>query len=198
MKKALLPILTLLLAACGSPQQAEESTESANEMVEYVKDAHSHAVPSEAATTHLNLDIAVYFDRKLIRGVATYDIKTAESAQEIIFDTDDLTIEIVKDQNAGDLEYELKEADELGSALVVKLKPNTEKVAIAYTTGSSPEALQWLDPSQTSGGKEPFLFTQGQAILTRTWIPLQDITVACGANPPSKISSQPINLLFFD
>ncbi len=34
--------------------------------------------------------------------------------------------------------------------------------------------MQWLSPEQTTGGDHPFLFTQGQAILTRTWVPTQD------------------------
>ena len=36
------------------------------------------------------------------------------------------------------------------------------------------EAIQWLAPSQTKGGKLPYLFTQCQPSLCRTMIPLPD------------------------
>jgi aminopeptidase N len=34
--------------------------------------------------------------------------------------------------------------------------------------------MQWLGPEQTADRTHPYLFTQGQSILTRSWIPLQD------------------------
>lgn len=62
----------------------------------------------------------------------------------------------------------------MGSELVIHIKPATRKVKIAYSTSPEAATLQWLSPEQTAGGKKPFLFTQSQAILARTWIPLQD------------------------
>ncbi|MFM7681560.1 MAG: M1 family metallopeptidase, partial [Bacteroidota bacterium] len=50
----------------------------------------------------------------------------------------------------------------------------TSKINIYYQTTENSEALGWLDSNLTSSKSKPFLFTQGQAILTRTWIPLQD------------------------
>ena len=62
----------------------------------------------------------------------------------------------------------------LGQALEVVITPTTKKVNIYYTTSPTAAALDWIDASQTADKKHPFMFTQGQAILTRSWIPCQD------------------------
>jgi hypothetical protein len=50
----------------------------------------------------------------------------------------------------------------------------TRRIVVAYSTRPDAAALQWLTPGQTAGGQKPYLFSQGQAILTRTWVPTQD------------------------
>jgi aminopeptidase N len=45
---------------------------------------------------------------------------------------------------------------------------------VTYRTAPTSAALQWLAPEQTAGKRLPFLYSQGQPILTRTWIPTQD------------------------
>ena len=62
----------------------------------------------------------------------------------------------------------------LGRSLTVQIRPDTKAVRVDYATSPDAAALQWLDPEQTAGRKQPFLFTQSQAILARTWVPCQD------------------------
>ena len=93
----------------------------------------------------------------------------------MIFDTDGLSIEKVTLGDGTPAAFTLGAKDSiLGQALRVALPPGADKLAITYSTGTEAKALQWLAPEQTAGKKFPFLFTQGEAILTRTWIPIQD------------------------
>ncbi|MFM9052415.1 MAG: M1 family metallopeptidase, partial [Bacteroidota bacterium] len=62
----------------------------------------------------------------------------------------------------------------LGQALRIHIAHDKGSVRIDYSTSPEAAALQWLEPVQTAGKKHPFLFSQSQAILARTWAPLQD------------------------
>ena len=46
-------------------------------------------------------------------------------------------------------------------------------IVISFSTMPKSTALQFLEPSQTAGGKHPYLFTQCQAIHARSFIPCQ-------------------------
>jgi aminopeptidase N len=58
--------------------------------------------------------------------------------------------------------------------LLIDIEPATASLTIYYSTSPDAAAVQWLEPGQTAGKKYPFLFTQSQAILARTWVPCQD------------------------
>ncbi|MBL0127491.1 MAG: M1 family metallopeptidase [Flavobacteriales bacterium] len=135
-------------------------------------DHHSHARPDDARITHLDLDLVVDMDAKRISGTARYEVES--KSDRIIFDTDGLTIERVFLGDGSDAQYTMGDSSMLGRSLEVRITPDTKEVGIVYHTGDRAKALQWLRPGQTTDREFPFLFTQGEAILTRTWIPIQD------------------------
>ena len=61
----------------------------------------------------------------------------------------------------------------LGRPLEVEIAPATTWVNVDYTTNPQAAALQWLTPEQ-AGSPSPFLYTQSESILARTWVPCQD------------------------
>jgi len=138
-------------------------------------DVHSFAQPDVAVVKHLDLAISVNFGNRIISGTAAWEIETNGAAGQIVFDTKGLEIEKVTYGNGNPAEFTLgKEDPHLGQPLTIQLQENTEKVVIQYVTSPDAAALQWLDPQQTAGKEYPYLFTQSQAILARSWIPCQD------------------------
>ena len=138
-------------------------------------DLHSFAKPKEAVITHLSLSIEVDMDKQIISGVANYTIEKSANATLIWFDTKQLNIEKVLLNENVKTNFQLSpEKPFLGRGLSVNITADTKTVSIYYSTTKESAALQWLTPEQTEGKNAPFLFTQGQAILTRTWIPIQD------------------------
>ena len=163
----------VLLNACTNNET--DSTQHMNKIHLQSKDHHSYAKPNEARIKHLRLDMEVSFDEKILKSTATYQIEKSPSAKEIIFDTKDLEIKAVYVNDSIEIKsYSLKGKDKiLGQALHIPLDTTTKTIKIEYETSPNAEALQWLNEKQTASGK-PFLFTQSQAILCRSWIPIQD------------------------
>ena len=142
----------------------------------YVHDPHTYANAEDAIVRHLALDLNVDFDKKVISGKASIFFDNKTSAKKIILDTRDLTIDkITLDSAETEAKFVLAEKDKfLGQALSIDIKPNTKFVTVYYSTSPEAQALQWLSPEQTAGKKSPFLFTQSEAILARSWVPVQD------------------------
>ena len=140
-------------------------------------DAHSFAGGSTARVIHEQLDLQLDFTKKILSGAVTITLTNPEKEDSVFLDTRDLKILSVENaENHFALDYSLSAADPvLGQALKIKISGMTSgKILIRYETRPEAAALQWLEPEQTSGKKLPMLFTQGQAILSRTWFPCQD------------------------
>lgn len=172
MKKIFLLTLFLTALAC----QKKETTKETNTETAIVKDEHTFSKPDLAVVKHLDLDIKVDFETQTISGKASWQIDNFSKGNEIIFDENTLNITKV---TLGDDEKETKfelgpEVEFHGKPLHITIEPNTTKVNIYYNTTKDAIALQWLNPQQTADKKKPFLFSQGESIWSRTWIPCQD------------------------
>src|SRR5262249_17674341 len=125
---------------------------------------------------HIALDLNVDFTKKQLAGTATLRIKNEKAATTLVLDTNNLDIRKVTLQPGGAAaQFKLGEADPIkGRALDIPIQPDTTGVAIEYASDPGARALQWLDPAMTAGKKHPFLLSQSEAILARTWVPCQD------------------------
>jgi len=167
MKNTLVIALLFLLISCQKKTTPQNQT---------AKDAHSFSNPAEAVVKHLDLDIKVDFDTQTISGKASWQIDNITKGNEIIFDENTLNItKVTLGDDEKETKFELGAAIELhGKPLHITIEPNTTKVNIYYNTTKDGIALQWLKPEQTADKKKPFVFSQGQSIWSRTWIPCQD------------------------
>jgi leukotriene-A4 hydrolase len=155
-------------------------------------DPYSFARPSEARVTHVALDLTLDFDRRTVAGSAKLDILTGPETpvdvmpdhagretgngaaqRDVILDTDGLTIDRVTDAAGARLPWRLGATQpDKGAPLVVTIG-DARQIVVHYSAANA-AALQWLTPDQTAGGRHPYLLSQGQPILNRSWIPTQD------------------------
>ncbi len=139
-----------------------------------LNDPHSFSNFNEVVIKHSELNITVDFKTRTIHGYVCHKIANLTGTSRLILDTRDLMIEKVILDNTDFAEYEFGENIKfLGKALIIKIQAATKDVRIYYSSSPEAAAVQWLYP-KPGEGKHPFLFTQSEAILARTWVPCQD------------------------
>lgn len=172
--------LVLGLAVLGACSVPDGSTgPSAVPMVspiltsEDAKDRFTFAQPEVARVTHVALDLALDFAAKSVAGTATLDIQAADGADTVVLDSKGLEIAGITDGTGKSLPFTVGDAvADIGAPITVTIG-DTRQITVSYSAANA-EALQWLSPQQTAGGKHPYLLSQGQPTLNRTWIPTQD------------------------
>lgn len=137
-------------------------------------DPHSFGDDSPARVKHFDLQLKVDFNKHILSGFVTLFFEK-NGADTLFLDTKNLSIDSLKYAGKIVNNYSLGESDPvLGSKMTIDISNITDSLTIYYKTSPQAAAIQWLEKNQTLDKKAPFLYTQGQAILTRSWIPIQD------------------------
>jgi aminopeptidase N len=172
-----LAIAALALTAC---KPAAESLQKASNVIDTtaIMDPNSYAETDKVRITHIALDLRVDMAARTLSGAADLHLDWLDDkARALVLDTRDLDIRGVQGWNGKSwqkLAYALDAADPMyGTALRIRLTQVMPRVRVQYATRPEASGLQWLTPEMTAS-KQPFMFSQSQAIHARSWVPLQD------------------------
>jgi len=174
MKSKLIEFISALFILCISCESNSKikKTDSVNNLI---MDTHTLSNYKDLPIVNTHLELSVNFQEGKLKGSVTHEFEANRKINLLKLDTKYLKIDSIQDGDGNTLEYTLGEFDELlGSPLSVNLNPKSNFVVIFYETTKKSEALDWLVPNQTAGKMYPFMYTQGQSIFTRSWIPIQD------------------------
>ncbi|MFZ9028545.1 MAG: aminopeptidase, partial [Crocinitomicaceae bacterium] len=189
-------LFIVLLVLSISCERTEGGSTATGTVKKTAVDPHSYSNFAVINTEHLHLDLEVNFENKTVYGVARHTMNNPKDADTATFDIKSLNIQKVTlgtNDNEVETSYEIGENHPLkGQPLHVMLKPGTKQVNIYYQTTEKTESIDWLPKELTFGKKHPYMYTQGQAILTRSWIPVQDtpqnrITYSANVKVPKEL-----------
>jgi len=181
--------LMVVLSGCHSPTKNDtnnDNNHSSNtnviptvQSLAQQSDPFSFSNHKQVKVTHLELDLKVKFKQKILEGFAIISFeKIDKDANQLILDSRDLKIKRIETAHTAKEKKLIwrygQTIDGLGTAIIIDLPKEITAVKVTYETAPQASGLQWLSTEQTSDKKQPFLFSQSQAIHARSWIPLQD------------------------
>lgn len=164
-----------------APQAMVKRPEPADLSINMPSDPNTLSNYNNFKTTHTSVDFAIDFQKKLLSGNVVLDLKstTESETKEVVLDTSYLKISDVSVAGKSAKWNLGSRLEPYGSPLSVMLEQGVPKdkilqLEIAVSTTAECTALQWLTPAQTSNGKQPYMFSQCQAIHARSLFPCQD------------------------
>uniref|UniRef100_A0A8C7QBN2 Arginyl aminopeptidase (aminopeptidase B) n=1 Tax=Oncorhynchus mykiss TaxID=8022 RepID=A0A8C7QBN2_ONCMY len=135
---------------------------------------------------HFHLDLSVDFEKRTLRGTETLQLKCIQDSQsELLLDIHpSLSMQEVSycrsedDSDSVKVEFMTRNFTSYGTTLVVKFPAPCKieeqfRVVVKFLASDGP-GVCWLDPEQTAGKAKPYVFTQGQAVLNRSFFPCFD------------------------
>ena len=129
---------------------------------------------------HIHLNWSIDFSQKSIVGHVDITLVVLRACDTIILDSRDILVSSVTSSGQSLPHCFGPEHAALGVPLHISVQSlflrtgDTVEIRVNYKTTARSPALQWLEPSQTAGGRHPYLFSQCQAIHCRSLAPLQD------------------------
>lgn len=145
------------------------------------KDPSSAAEPSRIITTHIDLDLSIDLQKEVLAGSAILHLSLIDpSLTHLVLDGRDLTIsEILCAESHEKLSFNIqKDHSKIGDKITIELptrQSSKAKVRVNYSSkGCGHPAGGAVDWTPAKNGRPPFMFTQGQAVHARSFIPCQD------------------------
>ncbi|ETP01000.1 hypothetical protein F441_21703 [Phytophthora nicotianae CJ01A1] len=149
-----------------------------------IRDPATCAALDEFRTHHMDLELEVHMVAKRMSGVATLSVKRlSESATTLCLDVFHLTIRSVcvalPEEDTIAAQWSIKPFTVFGEILEVEIPEELAlasafELTIRYETDVESPGVCWLEKEQTAGKKLPFMYTQGQEVLNRSFFPCQD------------------------
>lgn len=136
-------------------------------------DPTSFADLTQGKINHIDFHIRVDFSARTLDIEATYRMQ--KPVRESLY-LDSFKIDLQDAHvNGRKLEWEFDVSDDvLGQRLHLKNLDGDASFTLKFHTSPEARALQWMNASQTAGGRHPFLFSQCQASNARSIFPCQD------------------------
>jgi leukotriene-A4 hydrolase len=137
-------------------------------------DPHSYFDTTQPRTRHWELEWLINFTQRQIEGSVTLVLEQP-SGGPMDLDTKGLSIRAVYSDKGNPIPYQLDDEEPiLGQRLRLELPDGTQSIMIRYVTSPEAIALQWFELEMTLGKRQPFMYSQCQAIHARTIVPCQD------------------------